>query len=287
MSLTSFLKNQDVKAKFREQFPSIRFKLPNLPMTPPLSKNYSLIGTAFDYLLRFRLQYCYPHAVTKPWVALHAIEILGCDPLTGRITDAHLEAQDRTQKIIDEAKQHLAQYLETGNMTKSLIRSALLLAQTDYLYRSGQLWEPYGVANEQDIEDLKKLISAVPIMHLKSRSVCLLNPIFGRSLMVGGADCDLVLDNCMIDVKTVQAFQVKRDYIDQLLGYYTLYRLGGVVGMPDGHVIDTLGIYFARHGYLLAFPVSQYVQEANFADFMIWFQQRARDDYGEPPTLKH
>jgi muconolactone delta-isomerase len=283
MSLTSFLKKQDVRARFQKEFPSVRFHLPDLPMIPPLSRNYSLMGTAFDYLLRFRLQQHYPHAATKPWVASHAVEMLGCDPRTGDITDEHLEAQDRTQKIIDEAEENLAQYLKTGNMTKDLIRSALLLAQTDYLYRSGQLWEPYGVVDEQDIEDLKKLISAVPIMNFKSQSVCLLNPVFGQSLMVGGADCDLVLDNCMIDIKVVQKLQVKREYIDQLLGYYTLYRLGGVVGMPDGHVIDTLGIYFARHGYQLTFSVSQYVQEATFADFLAWFQKRAKDDYGEVP----
>lgn len=282
MSLTSFIKKRDVRARFQKEFPSVRFNLADLPTIPPLSRNYSLVGTAFDYLLRFRLQHYYPHAVAKPWVALYAVGMLGCDPRTG---DINLEAQDLTQRIIDEAEENLAQCLKTGGVTKNLIRSALLLAQTDYLYRSGQLWEPYGVVDEQDVEDLKKLISAVPILHFKSQSVCLLNPDFGESSLVRGADCDLVLDNCMIDIKVVQKFQVKRDYIDQLLGYYTLYRLGGVVGMPDGHVIDTLGIYFARHGYLLTFPVSRYVQEATFPDFMVWFQQRAKDNYEEQPIL--
>ena len=28
-----------------------------------------MIGTAFDYLLRFKLQRTYPYAVVKPWVA--------------------------------------------------------------------------------------------------------------------------------------------------------------------------------------------------------------------------
>lgn len=56
MSLTSFIDEKDVKAKFREQFPSVRFKYEDRPILEQLSKNYQLIGTAFDYLLRFHLQ---------------------------------------------------------------------------------------------------------------------------------------------------------------------------------------------------------------------------------------
>lgn len=203
--------------------------------------------------------------------------MLGCDPKIGEVTEDHLAAQERTRMIMDEAKEHRDQYLQTGDMTRELPRSTLLLAQTDFLYRAGMLWEPYGVVDERDIEDLKRLIRAVPIDQFKSQSVCSLNPKFDASMLVGGADCDLILDNCMIEVKTVQERKVRRDYIDQLIGYYTLYRLGGVTGIPDEHVIDTFGIYFARHRYLLTFPVSQYIREETFADFMVWFQQRAKN----------
>lgn len=35
----------------------------------PRSKRYSLVGTAFDYLLRFELQRRAPHAISRPWIA--------------------------------------------------------------------------------------------------------------------------------------------------------------------------------------------------------------------------
>src|SRR5258706_418211 len=80
MSLTSFIDEKDVKAKFREEFPTVRFKLENRPIIEPLSKNYQLVGTAFDYLLRFRLQQYHPHALARGWVADHARGYLGDDP---------------------------------------------------------------------------------------------------------------------------------------------------------------------------------------------------------------
>ena len=61
MSLTSFLDNNpDVREQFKQEFhkPSLRVKKDLL--APPLTKRYSTVGTAFDYLLRFYVkpQYC-------------------------------------------------------------------------------------------------------------------------------------------------------------------------------------------------------------------------------------
>jgi hypothetical protein len=141
--------------------------------------------------------------------------MLGCDPATGAVTEDYLIAFDRTKGIIDEAENNLAQYLQSGVMTRDLVRSALLLAQTDCFYRAGMLWEPYGVADERDIEDLMRLILAVP--SFPSQSVCLLNPTFESSGLVGGADADLVIDNCIIDIKTVKDLQIKREYLTNFL----------------------------------------------------------------------
>ena len=57
MSLTSFLKIKEVKAKFRETFKKPSIKLEGEILAPPQTKNYGLVGTAFDYLMRFVLEY--------------------------------------------------------------------------------------------------------------------------------------------------------------------------------------------------------------------------------------
>ena len=48
--------------------------MPSLVVTkemaaPPLTENFSLVGTAFDYLLRFYIERQNPKAVTRKWVA--------------------------------------------------------------------------------------------------------------------------------------------------------------------------------------------------------------------------
>jgi hypothetical protein len=69
MSLRSFVKRPDVRAKLKP----LRPKPPRTIGVPvkvqPRSNCYALVGTAFDYLLRFELQRRAPHSVAERWVA--------------------------------------------------------------------------------------------------------------------------------------------------------------------------------------------------------------------------
>ena len=69
MSLTSFLKDREVKSLFKEYFKKPRMSTKNEPMAPPLTRHYPLVGTAFDYLMRFYLEYLNKNAISKHWVA--------------------------------------------------------------------------------------------------------------------------------------------------------------------------------------------------------------------------
>jgi hypothetical protein len=278
MSLTSFIAQKDVKAKLRSVFPSPPFGLEERAVIEPLTNHYPLVGTAFDYLLRFSLQRLHSHAVEKPWIAeLAAVQQYAA--LAGIYDE---ERAQQAVDIVEEAKHHHFQYLQTGILTQEILRSALLLAQIDPFSRAGKLYEPFGIIDNRDCDDLERLVAAIPFDHFLSRSVCLLDPTFGSSRLVGGADVDLVLDEVMIDIKTTKFLQMKREYLDQLLGYYVLSRLGGVTGMPEGQTINHLGIYFARHGYLYTFPVEHLASEATFLTFSSWFVSRAQQQYGKP-----
>ena len=50
MSLTSFLSNISVRKKLREELNYPKYKNKTSPKAPPLTSNYSIVGTAFDYL---------------------------------------------------------------------------------------------------------------------------------------------------------------------------------------------------------------------------------------------
>ncbi|GCE51082.1 hypothetical protein EI42_04934 [Thermosporothrix hazakensis] len=275
MSLTQFIAERDVKAALRKAFPFTGPPLEGEPIAPPLTRHYALVGTAFDYLLRFSLQRTYTHAVAQPWIAELATTLL-YDELEATYGTPIAAL---TVQIVAEAKDRVARYMQDGEPSDALLWSALLLAQIDPFVRMGRLHQPFGIVQQLDIQDLRQLLALVPRSELSSQTVCLLNPSFGASALVQGADVDLILDDCMIDIKTTQYLRVKREYVDQLLGYYLLYRLGGIAGAPEQHAINSFGIYFARHGRLYRFPVAQLVREEALPEILHWFVRRARLSY--------
>ena len=134
MSLTSVLKDPSIKAKFKKMFP-----VPKTPHTDirakPLTKKYSLVGTAFDYITRFHLKKYFPDAVDRKWVAEEAVDEIklrsgeyvivdGVTKLFDRTVPAHRQYPDSTkchymeyskewsdfvpvaEKVLNEAKVH-------------------------------------------------------------------------------------------------------------------------------------------------------------------------------------
>lgn len=309
MSLTSFLKNKDVKDAFRKEFKKPQLKLQAEILAPPLTDHYALVGTAFDYLLRFYIERLNPTAVKHQWIAEWALEKLGLhqgrlvlyegrpvsqDPqiwqeiylpdlekrkITDPLSDPGL--YEKVAKIIQHAKIVYREYTETGKLKPELFETVLLLAQVDEIYRSWHIYEDFGSVDERDMEDLKNLISITKPEYFKAKKICVLNPTFGKaSQLVGGADGDLIIDDMLIDIKTTKKLELRRDYFNQLIGYYILYQIGGIEGLPPTHKIQRLGIYFSRYSYLFFINVSDIINEDTFPEFVEWFKERAHDEYG-------
>lgn len=239
MSLTSFLKdNADVRERFRQEFKKPKFLAENDLVAPPLTTRYSTVGTAFDYLLRFFIQHLNPHTIDKGyWVAETAVELLA--------DDAKLYAKG--EKIVSRARKDLASFLKKGQMSDALMESALLLATLDPIYRAGLGHETIGVVYKDDVQDLKNLISAVDKKIFTAKSLCMINPTFGSaSVLVGGADADLVVDDTIIDIKTTKKLTLERSALDQVLGYYVLHHISGVGELNPKPTITKVAIYFSR-----------------------------------------
>ncbi len=84
-------------------------------------------------------------------------------------------------------------------------------------------------------------------------SPAVLNPVFAGSGDVGGADADLILDGCLLEIKTsVGKERLTRERLYQLIGYVLL-------DYNDEHCIRDLGIYFTRHAALLGWSLEQFV----------------------------
>jgi hypothetical protein len=272
MSLTSFLKdNADVRERFLQEFKEPKFLAKNDLVAPPLTTRYSTVGTAFDYLLRFFIQHLNPHTIDKGyWVAEKAVELLA--------DDAKLYA--KSEKIISRARKNLASFLTKGQMSDALIESALLLATLDPIARAGRGHETIGVAHKDDVQDLKNLISAVDKNIFTAKNLCMINPTFGSaSVLVDGADADLVVDDTIIDIKTTKKMTLERSYLDQVLGYYVLHQISGVGELNPKPTITKVAIYFSRFGYLYVVPLSELVDSATFSKFVRWFQKRATEAF--------
>jgi hypothetical protein len=302
MSLTSYLKVPDVREKFKEQFIKPKVSLKKDILATPRTERYGMVGTAFDYLLRFYIKRNNPNAIERPWIAEQTIRPnfmqrlsvaaeMGGMATYDMTTGEHFIFNEKTgektafpetiemkkaKEIVTQAKEIYQDYLISGNMTDKVIETTILLAQLDPIFRAG-LVENLGRIDSEDVADLRALISLVEPQTFHAEELCLLNPTFGEaSHMVGGADADLIIDDMIVDIKTSKAIQFTLDQFLQLAGYYVLFRISGVDNAPYQPKIERLGIYYSRYAELFIIPVADVVNEEKLEPFIHWFKERVK-----------
>jgi hypothetical protein len=270
MSLSTFLKdNADVRARFRAEFEKPKLSAQKEMIASPFTTSYTTVdytrvGTAFDYLLRFKLMHLNKVTETsRRWIAENAVVSLAGNKL----------AFKKSQKIVVDAKEHLSTFLKTGEMSENLIKSSLLLATLDPIFRSGFGIEHIGRVNPDTIKDLTNLITLIDLEMFRAKSNCLLNPTFGKaSELIGGADADLIIDGTLIDIKTTINFRFDEAFFQQLMGYYSLNCINSEDRFGEDSEIKTIAIYYARHGYLQKIQLDEIVDRVTFPQFLKWFK---------------
>jgi len=299
MSLTSFITDrnfQELRDKFKAVFPRPTFPANCEPVAPPLSNNYAIIGCAFDYLVRFILQQRHSSKIKtcNHWVADLAVArikkfaILGKtkNNLVGFRRDIPKNRKaflEMLEKKHSDAKINYQTFLSTGFITDDLVRSALFLARLDVYVRSGMVDPNLGNEAEPDIADLKNLITLFEKNNFEIRKTCWLNPTFGEgSLLVGGADADIIIDDTLLEIKVTKELKLHRNHLNQLIGYYILSLIGGVDTDPNQKPIKNIGVYFARHGLLWKIPVLSLADKKTIIEFKDWFVVYANKNIWEP-----
>jgi hypothetical protein len=306
MSLTSFLAIPDVRDRFKQQFVKPKITFQKEILAPPRTQRYSMVGTAFDYLLRFYIKYHNPNAIERQWIAEHTThptlfhvlsirdQIEGTpyynidtrergifNEETGEVTPfPETPIMKKAKQIIERAKAVYADYLARGNMTDEVLESAILLAQLDPIFRAGYVDENLGIVDGEDVADLRALIALVAQNTFTAKEICFLNPTFGEaSRMVGGADADLLIDDIILEVKTTKSIQFTLDYFLQLIGYYLLFRISGVDNAPYQPNIERVGVYYSRYGEFCTIPIAEVINETTLESFIKWFKKRAEEEY--------
>ncbi len=266
MSLTSIMRSGFDKV-IAENIPKPkdRFHGSSKCIAPPLTKNYSLVGTAFDYLLRCKLKFEHPDAKEGELIGLLSLKYInrkikengwvklyywnketkGPEPI--------ILGEDDLVTIKRVVKEYFAEkekYLKTGVLTRRFAELTIKFARLDTVFRAMIYTDVDAPVDEKDIDDLFNLYKIVPDELTKIEGQYWLDPNFGMaSFLVGGADVDLILGNTMIDIKTTKIMALDRYKWAQLVGYLMLADEAHSVHSFFPY-IENIGIYFSRYGKL-------------------------------------
>jgi hypothetical protein len=294
MSLTYLLKSDrgrsNLKKWFRHHFPNpgLDEALPILVAPKQPDAPYaSEVGTAFDYVLRFALERLNQETLTaqRPWVATRGLarilRMMAAQKLkhmkVGYVWEKKVHIVKFKSFILSEyekAKQNHQQFLVSGELTDALLRSALILAKLDVTARTMFIDAKFEEIEDDKVAELRELFGVVPWEQFQAQRLCTLNPTFGSgSKLVGGADADVIIDHTLIDIKTTKALTIEREGLSQVVGYYLLSLIGEV---DSG--VESVGIYFARHGYLWRKPLTDYYALSEFPGLAEELRQLVDDD---------
>jgi hypothetical protein len=287
VSLSRLLRDRrgPVRAFFEQRLPNLqgvheqwRLLGPPTVLSPPGCSSSGTIGTAFDYRLR------YFFTVTSPcdFAARHGVDSLaiqaaavGDDPLAA-IKDRLVRGARIYQRMIDAIDPLIERLHPVGRRLgkqdeELLCRWCYVLALYEECYRSSHACastpllsldeepscdELLSLPPEPAIADLGNLTAALYDSEFASwfwRPV-LASPHFSGSPLVSGADGDLIVDDCLIDVKTTKS-GMRREWVYQLIGYVLL-------DLEDDHRIERVGFYRARVPGLVIWSLHDLLAEA-------------------------
>lgn len=263
MSLRSFIERPEVRdllSSYLRVTPTPGFVPPPL-LVPAQSSEYRLVGATFDYLMRSLVERLNPACQRMPWIASAALVFFRED-LKGIDTSLFTLAKE----CHDQALAAHRRYLDGGVLTDDLLLGAIHLARLDRIYRDGPEYlrkEWFTLSYAREIAELRRLYEIVPREKFRGRSQCFLNPIFDlASHLVQGADADLIIDDCLIDIKTTKYLRFKTADLHQIVGYYILCLLSGRSAKRPLGEIRRVGIYFSRHAFLHTLEIEKIIETA-------------------------
>lgn len=167
-----------------------------------------------------------------------------------------------------------------------LCRFAVNLAWFDQSFRAGpRVLEntPLTQGVSPSVDDLLELVPTAWVDDLKVLSrrffesahdrlgePCHLGPTFDGSGCVGGADADFILGTSLIDIKATVDPRVTRDGLWQILGY-------ALLDFSDAYSLDTVGLYFARQGRFIEWPLVELARDCSGGVVESW--PMAREEF--------
>ncbi len=285
------------------------------PSVPVPGGHWSLVGTAIDYRIR------YYFSIT-PSEELIAYKALGraVKSWTDRFhpysnTPDESDAGDETFELdCQRSEELIGAYWKFFNNLQDFLKTVKpirqrlptdkerllaqycgVLARLDAYFRSHKyaILAPVNEAalkghrkllaltTDSEVEDICILSKLFYKQHAAlTKQPAVLNPEFAGSAIVGGADGDLIVGNTLIDIKTALHYQESKKWFRQLIGY-------ALLDFHDEYKITTVGLYLARQGLLLSWPLEQITRDSRtvgkaerFSDIRLHFRRALRKNAG-------
>lgn len=237
----------------------------------PRSKNFSLIGIAFDYLLRSEIKRQNRDAKEDEFIADAGIDLVAhmittegsFKAINGEAGDAELGALFQTSRDYHSARDN---FLKTGNLTDEFIEKTIKFSRMDTIFRAHYLDDVRKPVDPEDVKDMRALYDIIPSNFVNMGRNIILDATFGEaSVMVGGADVDLVFDNTLIEIKTTKDMKLDEYLWAQTVGYMILSKKARDLGEEFPELTE-MGIYYSRYGKFWKIDAEYIYGNSNYSE---------------------
>ncbi len=242
----------------------------------PNSKKYDLVGTVVDYLIRIKLmkkynqdieEYikttnCYKAIkIIKPSIIENEEEKLDYSLLNNILLSKHTYKQNMIDILFERfeaSMKILNKYIRKDLEDEVVLDSIIYFAKLDKLVHNLDHLPSLSTNHDKEIDDINLLLpninNFVELIYKQYKKEEIIdNYNFKFGSIFGGAECDLILKDTLIDIKTNKELIVTQYMICQLIGYYFL-------ALKENIEIKKIGIYFARYDYLHLIEVKDLIK---------------------------
>ena len=257
MTLIAWVNDPEATAFLRPYIRSPRVRLSREVLVPAIGGNPQRVGTAFDYAFQYGL-------AARGWGTIgRFLHDEAMPDLVEASTRGLIEySAAMLVELVNGAQSTLRNIDPDASLSRKSAQACFGLAAVDQLVfhpRSGDLNE----ADPVELDQLQRLFAIVPWKSFEPRRQIHLSPSLGRGgAAFGGAAADLLLDECLIELKALKVPAVSLAATRQLVGYALLANTFGFDGLPLELRVSDLGVYQARSGELCTFPLDSVVDPA-------------------------
>jgi hypothetical protein len=284
MSLSKFVDTNEMKELFKELTNKVALpddvKNATIKVESQLSQGFaSGLGTAFDYMLRFKL---------ARYINQKGQDVSDDGWIASLVVDKYLpthypEVAEKWKKIITRAWSLYMDYAEGKNDANTSDEKVAIcvqyLAALDNLYRIGS-FRPDFQHLAKVTKELLSLSNSVDLSLFDNDGVFHMNPHYARYDLVGHADADIVCGNMLVELKSVSKIQSPTAILRNLLGHVALQRLGGLK-MADDSIFKedfkTLAIFYCRFNVMAKWNVSDIISSENLEKYISGFEHNAKN----------